>query len=764
MLLTLSSSNSSVSVPRTVSIGPNQTSARFGASVASGAAHGTTLIRATAQNGATAATWFTINAAPAPERPVVTLAVAPSSIAAGASATLAWTLSGASSATIDNGIGTVTASGSRIVSPKASATYTIRAGTSSASATLSVKAAAAKPVVTLTVSPSSIAPGASATLAWSLSGVSSATIDNGIGTVTASGSRTVTPKASATYTIRAGTSSASATLSVKAPPAKPVVTLTVSPSSIAPGASATLAWTLSGVSSGTIDNGIGTVTASGSRTVTPKASATYTIRAGTSSASATLSVAALTSNYTIDFATYIGGNNWEHARDIAVDAAGNIYLAGGTESSNFRHTIGQNYAGSVDAFVMKMDPSGKLIWSTLLGGPHYDRAYGIEVDRSGNVYITGRAGRGFPVKNAFQGTFGGYNTGAAYGEENAFIAKLSSTGSVVWATYFGTADLNRDMDIDAAGNIYVVSNYQPSLGQHAFPPAWFAHAFQKFPQGGNDLVVAKIAGDGSKPLWATYLGGSGDDSHKASIRVANTGDLYIFTDTSSVNLPVPHGYQQTNHGGRDAYLAKMTGDGSGLLWATYFGGSGLEVCETHHLAVDASGNAYFAVTTQSSDAPVTAFDKSYNGTGTTFNHAVGDILVAKFSAAGQLVASTYVGGVDGEGPQGVAVDAKGNVYFSGGTISPNFPVSKGAVQANRMGGEDAFVVRLKADFSGIDYATYLGSSANDEGRTLFADAAGNIYVAIEADAGNFPNILRPLQAAFGGGSADILFVKLKPAP
>ena len=561
-------------------------------------------------------------------------------------------------------------------------------------------------------------------------------------------------------------SAASSTLTITAESPKPAVTISVSPDSIAPGASATLSWTLSGATSATIDQGVGTVTSNGSKTVTPSATTTYTITAsntaGSSSNSTRLTVAATGQNYQVTFASYIGGNNWEHARDVTTDAAGNIYLVGGTESSNFNHTIGQSYAGSVDAFVMKMDPNGKLIWSTLLGGPNYDRAYAVEVDKSGNVYLTGRAGRGFPVKNAMQSTFSGYNTGSAYGEQNAFIAKLSSSGTVQWATYFGTGDLNRDMDIDSSGNVYVASNYQPALGQVAFPSAWFSKAFQKAPQGGNDLVVAKIAASGSNVLWATYLGGSGDDSHKATIRMAPTGDLYIFTDTASTNMPVPNGYQTTNRGGRDAYLAKMKNDGSALLWATYFGGSGLEVCETHHMAVDKWSNVYFAVTTQSTDAPVTKSDMTYNGTGATFSHAMGDVLVAKFSSSGGLIASTYVGGADGEGPQGVAVDDGGNVYFSGGTVSANFPVTQNAVQGSKKAGEDAIVVRLKSDFSGLDYVSFLGTSGNDEGRTLYADAAGNIYVAIEAGAGDFPLIKNPVQATFGGGSADILLVKLAP--
>lgn len=172
------------------------------------------------------------------------------------------------------------------------------------------------------------------------------------------------------------------------------------------------------------------------------------------------------------FSTYLGGVNEDYIRDVAIDSQGNIYITGGTDSDNFPTTQGaydRTYgtgvacaviggAGVMDVFVTKLTPSGQIIWSTYLGGPCYDRAYGIEVDSQGYVYLTGRAGRGFPTTSGtFQPAFNGYNQGA-YGEENAFVAKISPDGSqLVWASYFGTNDGNRDLALDQNGDIFVAS-------------------------------------------------------------------------------------------------------------------------------------------------------------------------------------------------------------------------------------------------------------------------------------------------------------------
>ena len=210
------------------------------------------------------------------------------------------------------------------------------------------------------------------------------------------------------------------------------------------------------------------------------------------------------------FSTYLGGSGDDTIRDVATDSQGNIYLTGSTASRNFPTTprsYDRRFNGWIDIFVAKLDPSGQLVWSTLLGGPGYDYALAIEVDLQGYVYIGGTAGPGAPVTpGAFQTSYNGYYTGKAYGDQNAFVAKLKPDGSgLVWASYFGATDLIRDLAIDQRGDVYVLTNSQ-SVERGTWPASWFDHAFQRTRNGPSDAVVAKIRSDGSQVVWATYLG------------------------------------------------------------------------------------------------------------------------------------------------------------------------------------------------------------------------------------------------------------------
>ena len=155
-----------------------------------------------------------------------------------------------------------------------------------------------------------------------------------------------------------------------------------------------------------------------------------------------------------------------------------------------------------------MDPDGNILWSTFLGGPNYDRAYAIEVDSSGHVYVAGRAGNGFPVTvGSFQTAFQGGQEAAFYGPQDGFIVKLNPEGSeIIWSSYFGTNDARiiRDIAVDSGGNIYLASGY--SSGNYL--PA-IQNAFINSPAGDHEVVLAKISPDGQSVIWAAYLGGSG---------------------------------------------------------------------------------------------------------------------------------------------------------------------------------------------------------------------------------------------------------------
>jgi hypothetical protein len=473
-----------------------------------------------------------------------------------------------------------------------------------------------------------------------------------------------------------------------------------------------------------------------------------------------------TERYELAFSTYIGGSKYEHIRDICADSDGNVYIAGGTTSPDFPTTEGayqRQHSGMFDIFVTKFNPNGELVWSTLVGGGDYDRAYAIEVDKLGYVYVAGRGGRNAPITpGVVQAEFKGQWQGGPYQSDmNAYVLKLSPNGSqLIWATYFGTGEKFRDIDIDREGNVYGVwhdplnakNPHRDSWRQES----WFAGAFQKEPKGGEgDFGVVKISGDGSRCIWATYLTGSGKETGAGSVRVATDGSVYAETWTFSDDMPTTEGaHDRTHNGQADYYVARLTSDGSDLIFGTYLGGSGQEIHSTHNLAIDRLGNAYVSVWTSSKDFPTTrgAFQREYRGD-------YSDWGVAKFSSAGVLLASTLIGGNAGENPDGIYADDLGNVYLSGYTRSTDFPVTGGAFQVH--GGQKAVFVKLSADFSRLRYSTYVGGTKRDDGRTGFLDERGNWYLAGETASADWPT-KNAFRATFAG-NGDATVAKFVPA-
>jgi len=456
----------------------------------------------------------------------------------------------------------------------------------------------------------------------------------------------------------------------------------------------------------------------------------------------------LTVSFAPSFATYLGGAGVESIRDAAVDAQGNVYVAGATQSANFPATPGVfgtsfHATGAMlsDAFVTKYDPSGHLVWSTYLGGPEYDRAYAVEVDELGYVYVAGRAGPGFPVTpGALQTTFaGGTLSNGAYGPQDGFLCKLKPDGSaVVFCTYFGNSnpEIIRDIAIDASHNIYLAT---ATTAADPFPAAWFANAYQKTVRGGTDGLIVRVRSDGSAVEWATLLGGSQDEANGNTVRVDVTG-VYFATNTRSADMPTPNGFDHSLGGASDIYAAKLSLDGSQLLYGTYVGGSGDEGAETHQMAVDALGNAIVAVGSTSTDFAVsgTAFQKTAGG-------GFDDVLVVKLGPSGGLLAATYMGAGGNEYAEGVAIDPAGDIWFTGGTTGSGFPITGGQSPG---GGADLIAVGLSPDLSHLIFSRRLGGSGDDPGRAIAVNA-GTLIVAGQSDSPNWP-VIAAVQPNPGG--------------
>jgi len=458
-------------------------------------------------------------------------------------------------------------------------------------------------------------------------------------------------------------------------------------------------------------------------------------------------------NYVYDFGYYVGGSGYEQVRDITTDDSGNIYLTGGTASDDFPTTPGAysrklNVGGDhvMDAFVMKLNKDGRLAWATLFGGPEYDRAYAIEIDREGFVYIAGRAGKGLPVTNAaFQKEFAGDNdVNRLYGPQDGFIAKFSPDGSqLVWCSYFGAPDRGfiRDLALDSNDDIYIVATEIS-----ADYPFISRNAIQKQRKGGYEGIVARIGTHGDRVIWATYLGGKGDDLLGPSIKINSKQHVVVCGTTNSNDMMVTeYAFDQSFNGMEDVYVAAISNDGSQLLLGTYLGGSGSDGTETHNLAIDNADHIIVAATTSSEDFPVGpgVFQAKYGGSGKggsgLHTNYPFDGFVAKLSADGaELLAATYLGGKAGEGLEGIDTDKDGNIYCAGSSFSKEIALSNNDTVKTKRAKAEQILACLDKDLKHALFFSFLGGESTDFGRTLCLDSYNNILIGGETLSENFP--------------------------
>ncbi|RRR69282.1 MAG: hypothetical protein EI684_16125 [Candidatus Viridilinea halotolerans] len=399
-----------------------------------------------------------------------------------------------------------------------------------------------------------------------------------------------------------------------------------------------------------------------------------------------------------------------------------------------------------------IDPE-MIVYAGFIGGSGIDEGNGIAVDAAGHAYVTGRtlsSEASFPVTIGPDLTFnGGFRGG------DAFVAKIAADGSgLIYAGYIGGSGVDEGFDIavDAAGNAYVTGRTGSS--EASFPVT----IGPDLTYNGSDAFVAKVAADGSRLVYAGYLGGSNIDSG-SGIAVDAAGHAYVtgYTYSSEAEgFPVTIGPDLTYNGSGDAFVAKVKADGTGFVYAGYIGGSGGD--GSGDIAVDGSGHAYVTGSTDSSEEggfPATVGpDLTFND-----NHNSGDAFVAKVRADGRgLVYAGYIGGMGGDYGRGIAVDEAGHAYVTGYTYSSeaSFPVMVGPDLTYNRGEGDAFVAKVAADGSGLVYAGFIGGALVDRSNSIAVDAAGHAYVTGYTDSrASFPATVGPDLTYNGGYDAFV---------
>ncbi len=391
------------------------------------------------------------------------------------------------------------------------------------------------------------------------------------------------------------------------------------------------------------------------------------------------------------YSTYLGGNSTDSGSGIAVDASGDVYVMGTTNSPNFPTTSGASqttFGGAEDAFVSKLNVTGSaLLYSTYLGGSNGDYGSGIALDSSGNAYVTGYTG-----STDFPTTPGAFQTKCSANCYDVFVSRLNATGSaLLYSTYLGGsgADEGHGIALDSSGNAYVTG----VTGSSDFPttPGAFQITYRGSSHDPADAFVSKLNATGSALLYSTYLGGTYNDAGDG-IALDSSGNAYVIGHTDIGDFPTTPGAFQTTFGGglSDVFVTKLNATGSALLYSTYLGGKNDEY--EGGIALDSSGNAYVTGTTRSSDFPITP------GAFQTMLGSIDAVFVSKLNATGgTLLYSTYLGGKSSGGAgHGIALDASGNAYITGATSDSNFPTTPGAFQTTYRGGPyaNAFVSKL----------------------------------------------------------------------
>jgi hypothetical protein len=376
----------------------------------------------------------------------------------------------------------------------------------------------------------------------------------------------------------------------------------------------------------------------------------------------------------------LGSAAEDDARSVAVDAAGNVFVAGYTKGS----LDGNTSAGGWDMFLVKYAPSGKKLWTRQLGTAASDTAYGVVVDAGGNAFVAGITG----------GALGG-NTSA--GADDIFLAKLDPTGATSWIRQVGSAgyDCGFAVAIDPAGNVFVAGSTDG-----AFPGSTNA--------GGADVLLVKFAPDGTT-LWARQLG-SADYEYAHAVAVDADGNAFVAGSTSGALDGV------ANAGLDDLFLVKYAPDGR-RLWIRQLGSPSFDLATS--VAVDAAGNALVAGhTTGNLDGHP--------------NQGAEDLFVAKYDAAGTKLWSTQVGSAAFDFAYGLALDAAGNAFVAGHT--------DGAFDGNVYAGSNDLLL-VKLDPSGAKVWTrQFGTASLEDVFSVALDAAGDAFVAGYTNAdldGNF---------------------------
>jgi hypothetical protein len=396
-----------------------------------------------------------------------------------------------------------------------------------------------------------------------------------------------------------------------------------------------------------------------------------------------------------------------------------------------------NIDESIDLPRMSESSVADLVYSTFFGGDSGEAITGSGMDDAGNIYAVGFTNsRNFPV------TVGANDTLFNEAGSDVFIAKFLPNGSLGYCTFLGGsgADQVVDMCVYPNGSVIVIG-YTTSIDFLIT-----TNAYDKIKEGLYDSFISILNPTGSVFTYSSYLGGNQSDEAQ-DVVIDPLGNIYIVGQTTSTDFPTTLGAYDRIYNGSgglyDGFITKFAPNGASLIYSTYIGGTSTDC--VNGIAVDAFGCAIITGVTGSSNFPCTP-----NATDSIFGVCEG--FLVKFNPLGTgLYYSSFIGDSQADWGYKIGLDSYGNIFISGYTSSPNFPVTNGAYDITYNGGSyDIFVVKFAPDCRSLQYSTFIGGSDLDFFPAMDVDKEGYVFITGVTFSSNFPITIGAFNSSYGG--------------
>ncbi|MDJ1183547.1 DUF4347 domain-containing protein [Roseofilum casamattae] len=442
------------------------------------------------------------------------------------------------------------------------------------------------------------------------------------------------------------------------------------------------------------------------------------------------------------WAKVLNGSNHNYGWGINTDSDGSVYVSGnfiGSIDLDEDGTADLTSAAYQDAYIAKYSSNGTLAWANQVAGGFDVYGYGISTDSDGNVYATGS----FYLDIDLNGDSTADLTST--GNQDAYIAKYSSDGTLAWATQVGgsSADQGYGIRTDSQGNVYATGYFSGSIDLDGDGAVDLTSA------GVEDAYIAKYSSDGTL-TWAVEVGGSSAEN-SLSISLDDANNVYV-TGQFNGNLDIDGdgAVDLTSAGVEDAYIAKYSSDGT-LAWATQVGGSSSD--RGHGISTDSMGNVYATGIFNES------IDLDGDGSTDLSSAGVEDAYIAKYSSGdGSLVWATRVGGNSLDQGYSIDTDSEGNVYATGIFNESIDLDGDGTIDLSSAGSHDAYIAKYSSDGT-LAWATQVGDSTFDFGYGISTDSQGNVYATggfegdLDLDGDGIPDLT-------SAGGRDTYIIKL----